>query len=145
MKAILAAGLTLLLAGSAFAQTETKEDPVASVDDVVGEVLVNQGEDYVAPAEGLRLREGDQVLTKSNSTVVVRYDDDCDVKVEENTIYTVDEPEDCAAIVALGEGGAATVGAGSTGRFILAGVGLIGIIAIFTNGNDDGPDQVVSP
>ncbi len=143
MKAILAAGLTLLLAGTAFAQTEPKEDPIASVDDVVGEVLINQGEDYVAPADGLRLREGDQVLTKDNSSVVVRYDDDCDVKVEENTIYTVDEPDDCAAILAVGSGSG--LGAGSTGRFILAGVGLIGVIAIFTESGSDRPDRVVSP
>lgn len=147
MKAILAGGLTLLFAGVALAQP--KEEPVASVDSLVGEVLINQGEDYVAPVDGLRLREGDQVLTKNDSSVVVRYDDDCDVKVEENTVYTVDEPEDCA-VVALGESaavaGSSTAGlSGSTGRFLIAGVGIIGVIAIFADGGSDKPDRVVSP
>lgn len=149
MKAILAAALTLLFAGAAIAQDE-KEDPIASVDDVVGEVLVNQGEDYVAPADGLRLREGDQILTKDNSSVVVRYDDDCDVKVEENTVYTVDEPDDCAAVIALGEGAAVGSGiaagaVGSTGQLLISGLGIIGIIAVFTDSGSDRPDQVVSP
>lgn len=144
MKAILAGGLTLLFAGVALAQP--KEEPVASVDSLVGEVLINQGEDYVAPVDGLRLREGDQVLTKNDSSVVVRYDDDCDVKVEENTVYTVDEPEDCA-VVALGESAAVagSTTAGSTGRFLIAGVGIIGVIAIFAGGGSDKPDRVVSP
>lgn len=148
MKALLAIAVSVMFAGSAFAQTE-QDDPVASVDDVVGEVLVNQGADYVAPADGLRLREGDQVLTKADSSVIVRYDDDCDVKVEENTVYTVDEPEDCAAVMALGEGaaaGATTAGVtGSTGQFLIAGLGVITLVAVLTHDTSDRPDQVVSP
>ena len=148
MKALLAIAMTVALAGTAFAQTPPPVT-VGSVDDPVGEVLVNQGEDYVAPVEGLRVREGDQILTKDNSSVIVRYDDDCDVKVEENTVYTVDEPDDCPPVVALGEGaavGTATAGiTGSTTQFLIAGLGLITFVAIMTHSDGERPDFVVSP
>ncbi len=140
MKALLVAGITLVFAGFAAAQPA---DPVANLQDRTGQILLNTGDGYVTPPINAPLMKGDQILTKTNSSVVVHYDDGCDVRVEENTVYTVERPEECpAGIMAVGEGTA--VAASSNVPFILAGVGVVALIYIFSD-NGDNNDRVVSP
>lgn len=106
----------VLGASVAFAQTDKPESDAELVE-IEGSVLVNQGEQFVPASEGIRLKEGDRVMAMSESGALIKYDDGCDVRVEPDTVVTLDEGSPCAgwllgveraapAGLALGAGGA---------------------------------------
>ena len=69
----------------------------ATIIDIVGDVLVNQGEKYVPASEGMKVKNGDRVMVLNNSKATVRYDS-CLFSVESFDIYQIDD-KTCAALL----------------------------------------------
>ncbi|MFA5685266.1 MAG: hypothetical protein WCY72_07175 [Lysobacteraceae bacterium] len=90
---ILAAAV--LAAAPVVAQDE-KPKSDAIVTEIVGSVLVNQGEQFVPALDGMELKEGDRVMAMSESGALIKYEDGCDVRVEPDTVVTLDEGSPCA-------------------------------------------------
>ncbi len=70
----------------------------ATLKEVTGSVLVNQGEQFVELAPGTQLKPGDRVMSMEDSKALVRYFDDCEVEVEEGNVYTIDERLPCPCL-----------------------------------------------
>lgn len=80
-------------------------EPVASLTQVQGTVMVNHGKDYVAARSGTPLRPGARVLTMDKSSASVAYKDSCVKQLKENGLLVVHGPADCE-----GTGAVKTVG-----------------------------------
>jgi hypothetical protein len=111
---------------------------VAELKDVVGNVLVSRESGLAAGSEALRLVEGTRVITTAKGTVTVKYDNGCEVKLEENQRFEVESGKPCTALVAQAqsillepEGMALAGGAGGFVGLTVAipavGGGLIGL------------------
>jgi hypothetical protein len=109
---------------------------IAELREVHGNVLVSGDTGLASGGEKLRLEKGTRVITTANATVVVAYDNGCDVKLKENQRFEVDDEKPCTALVAqpqsilaTPEGAAAAGGAaGALGYFaslpVLSGAGI---------------------
>ena len=73
---------------------------VARLKDVKGNVLVSRESGLAAGAESTRLTEHARVITTANSTVVVVYDNGCEVRLKENQRFEVETDKPCAALLA---------------------------------------------
>jgi hypothetical protein len=96
---------------------------VARLKDVKGNVLVSRESGLAAGGEAVRLREHARVITTANSSVVVQYDNGCEVKLKENQRFEVEVDKPCAALIAqaqsiLMEPAGATLVGGTAGVFI---------------------------
>ncbi len=112
---------------------------VAILDEIKGNVLVNQGENFVPGVEGQSLNAGDRVMvTKSGSSATILFGKDCQTEVKTGTIVTIPEHSICeggqlvtqslqpgtgTAPGASGNGVGLT-GSGNAGIYTLAGVAL---------------------
>jgi hypothetical protein len=72
-------------------------EPVASLTQVQGTVMVNYGKDYVAARSGAPLPPGTRVLTMDKSSASVAYKDSCVKQLKENGMLVVRGPADCQA------------------------------------------------
>jgi len=151
---IISAPLMLGLGLGAVAQPAS----VASLTDVQGKVLVNQGRDFVPAQSGLQLKAGDRVLVLGDGAAKVVFPRPgksaegqaadakyCAVSMKANSLYTVDGFAQCAKgtvamksfvqqaqAAAAGAAGAAGAGAAGAGAAVggLAGIGAVGAGAI---------------
>lgn len=111
---------------------------VAILDEIKGNVLVNQGENFVPGIEGQSLNAGDRVMVTKNGNAIVVFGKDCQTEVKSGTMITVPEQSICeggalvtqslepgagAAPGANGTGVGLT-GSGNAGIYTLAGVAL---------------------
>jgi hypothetical protein len=123
----------LLLGGPALAQSAS---PVAKLADMVGDVLVSRGDAMVAGANGMPLTSGTRVVTTAGAKVTIAFDFGCDVRLNENSRFTVTTGADCAALAkevvvlgpapgAIGGGVAAAVPIAPTGGFMV-GAAIVG-------------------
>lgn len=69
----------------------------AEINLMQGKVLVNQGEGFVALAEGSALKAGDKVLVGKDSSVIVAYNGGCAVSINEAKVVTVAKAAPCKA------------------------------------------------
>lgn len=72
-------------------------EPVASLTQVQGTVMVNHGKNYVAARFGTPLRPGARILTMDKSSASVAYKDSCVRQLKENGLLVVRGPADCEA------------------------------------------------
>lgn len=87
---------TVLMAGSALASDAVSTAGVdASLAQVQGTVLVNQGERFVAAAPGLALKKNDRIMAMDDSAAVVKYFEGCEFRVEAGTVATLPEQLPC--------------------------------------------------
>jgi len=104
----------LVMALGAEAQgAQGNNEPVASLAQVQGTVMVNHGKDYVAARSGTPLRPGARVLTMDKSSASVVYKDSCIKQLKENGLMVVRGPSDCestGAVKAVGPYYAAAIG-----------------------------------
>jgi hypothetical protein len=95
----------VVLGGLAFgAQAQGPQggnEPVASLTQVQGTVMVNHGKDYVTAQSGTPLRPGARVLTMDKSSASVTYKDSCVKQLKENGLLVVRGPADCQATGAV--------------------------------------------
>lgn len=92
----MALGLGLTFgAATAFAQGPA---PNATLKDIGGKgnVLVNQGEEFVPATEGMRLKPGDRVMVRDDSEADLQFDDECAYEISENKIVTIPGSSPCA-------------------------------------------------
>ncbi len=94
---VLALGIGLL-SGTAEAADAVAAPLQATLKEITGSVLVNQGEQFVELAPGTQLKPGDRVMSMEDSKALVRYFDDCEVEVEEGNVYTIDERLPCPCL-----------------------------------------------
>jgi hypothetical protein len=129
----------LLAAFHPFAQ-ETRQG-IAKLKDVHGNVLVSTETGLASGDEGLRLTRGTRVITTARADVIVAFDKGCDVKLEENQRFEVDDEKPCAALIAQAQsilaepaGAVAATTAGSAAAYSVflpaLGGGLLGVEAI---------------
>lgn len=88
--AILAAS-TILVSSSVLAAEETNV-----LAKIKGEVLVNQGESYVAAQEGMQLNPGDQLMVMDGGMASIEFADGCLYKVNGNEVLRVSIQSACA-------------------------------------------------
>jgi hypothetical protein len=69
----------------------------AEINLMQGKVLVNQGEGFVALAEGSALKAGDKVLVGKDSSVIIAYKGGCAVSINESKVVTVAKAAPCKA------------------------------------------------
>jgi hypothetical protein len=95
LAAAIAAALT-----AASAPAQGTNDGVARLKEVKGNVLVSRESGLAAGGEATRLREHVRVITTANSSVIVQYDNGCEVRLKENQRFEVETDKPCAALVA---------------------------------------------
>jgi len=89
----------------------------ATLTQIRGDVQVNQGSEFVAASEAMTLQPGDRVLTATDGSAHITFDDGCDLDAAPNTLITLPETSTCAGGALLAQNVAPTeagaVGAGS--------------------------------
>ncbi len=118
----LAAAITAAFAATAAPAQGTSEG-VARLKEVKGNVLVSRESGLAAGGEAARLREHTRVITTANSTVIVQYDNGCEVRLKENQRFEVEVDKPCAALIAqaqsiLVEPAGATLAGASAGAVL---------------------------
>jgi hypothetical protein len=137
--------LAVLALGVAFSAAAAEAPATNStLTEVRGRLSVNQGDEFAPAVEGMRLKAGDRVMAQATGEGEIKFDDGCELEVEENTIVTVpNEPECKAALVQhLNPGGGAAIGATGNGGVGLM-VAIVAAIDIWWLNEDD--DDTVSP
>lgn len=116
---------------------------------VEGRVLVNQGEQFVPAQHGQTLYPGDRLMTIGQSTAVALYPDDCEVRVDPESVVTLPRVSTCAGGVVhmqrVNPAGRVAIGAdrGGVGRIIaIAAFVVLGVCAITGDCDGDGSDTV---
>lgn len=152
-KMLATAALALAFIAPAYAQ----EPPpmVAQITDIDGRVLVNQGDEFKPAVKGLRLKPGDRVMVQDDSNVVITYDDECKMDVDENKIVTISDRSTCAGgtplVQQLNPTGGAAIGASGGGPLewaftaLVVGTEIAWLLDIDHNDDDEDDDDVVSP
>ena len=85
---VLAAALAAL--GAASAGHATEKIALASLGEVSGKVLINQGKGFVAARPGMELRAGDRVIALDGAAAQVVYKDGCVTRLKERNLLPVD-------------------------------------------------------
>ena len=127
-------------------------EPNATLNNVNGNVSVNQGKEFVPAQAGMQLKPGDRVMVPEKGSATITFDDACRMDLGESKIITVPAKSVCAgAVVAQqgvgpGEGGGgAAIGDDddhdNTGVWIM--VATVAAIDIWALSEDD--EQTASP
>jgi hypothetical protein len=138
-KQILGTGFATLLV-SVGTGAQAQQEPIATLTQLEGKVLVNQGEETVPAQAGMSLRSSDRVLTLEDATALVVYKDGCGLPLEENSQLTLMSVDECTQgvaavdavsemaafeVIALGAGAGPTVGATALTAGAFAGLGYV--------------------
>ena len=117
----------------------------AEINLMQGKVLVNQGEGFVALAEGSALKVGDKVLVGKDSSAIISYNGGCAVSINEAKVFTVAKAAPCKAgetvasvdsdliapVAASGLGAGGIFAGGTTGPLVALGaVVLVGGLVV---------------
>jgi hypothetical protein len=91
MKKIIIAGVASLAVCGVYA------DPIqlASLSNLDGKVLVNQGRGFVAAKPGMTLKDGDRVIALDGSHAAVVYADGCVTQLQENSVIAMSKAAGC--------------------------------------------------
>ncbi len=84
---VLAAAIAVAFVGSSFAEEKIV---LASLGDVNGKVLVNQGKGFVTAKDGMEVRTGDRVIALDKASAKVVYSDGCVTDLKENKLLSMD-------------------------------------------------------
>jgi hypothetical protein len=148
MRSIVTTLSTLILLGaSGMASAQDKAGPVATLEKLEGTVMVDRGTGYTTQKGVVQLNEGDSVITLKDSAAEIVFSDGCRAQLKANNMMSISLNPGCKApIVAVnppapftaGAAGAAGAGASSWAVPVLAGAGVIALIAA-SGGDDDTP------
>lgn len=84
---LIAAAIAALVAATA-AQAEERM-VLASLGDVSGKVMINQGKGYVAARSGMAVREGDRLIALEGAGTQILYQDGCVTSLKERNLLPV--------------------------------------------------------
>jgi hypothetical protein len=130
-------------------------ESVATLSQVTGVTLVNQGAEYVTATAGMPLREGDRLMVLDGGAATVKFTDGCLHNLADNTILTIGKANSCSSgtlaatqvgpIVAqaVPAGGLGLVGTGIIAAGVVAGVVLVGSVS--DTGSDERAPRPLSP
>jgi hypothetical protein len=96
-----AVGLAVSLAAASAAAQAPESTATLKGIEGKGRVMVNQGEEFVAATEGMRLKPGDRVMVQDDSSADIQFDDECQYEIDENRIVTIPDKSTCAGGVPL--------------------------------------------
>ena len=150
-KAIVIGMLAFGMALSAAAQDGPSPNATLKEIEGKGNVQVNQGDEFVPAAVGMRLKPGDRVMVQDDSSAEIKFDDECEYEIHENRIVTVPDKSNCAGgkplVQELNPEGANAIGAtGATGTGnggVAWMVGIVAAIDLWWLNEDD--NDTVSP
>jgi len=138
LQSLLSAALATALgvAGSA--------EPVATVSQIQGVVLISQGADYVTAKQGMTLLEGDRVMAMDGGSAALTYSDGCKLDITDNQVFTIGSAASCSQGTlsqrAVGPYlAAAPALAPATGGLIAA--GILGTVVVVGLASDTGSDN----
>jgi hypothetical protein len=130
----------IFVGASSMASAQEGQPKVATLDEAEGTVMVDKGKGYASTKINTPLNEGDRVITLSNSTAEIVFDDGCKLMLKPNNLVKIERASGCRAAIAAVDGTAAASasrsGASSIGSALL-GIGVIAAIAIVDH--DDTP------
>jgi hypothetical protein len=145
MRSIVTTLSTLVILGaSGMATAQDKAGPVATLEKLEGTVMVNKGTGYTTQKGSVPLNEGDSVITLKDSTAEIVFKDGCRAQLKANNMMSISLNPGCKApIVAVNPpapftAGAAGAGASSWAGPVLAGAGVVALIAA-VGSDDDNP------
>ncbi len=120
-------------------------DIVASLVQINGTALVDQGEQYTTAKEGMSLRTGDRVMVMEGGSAILKFADGCSYPVGDNRILTVGAADSCTSgalaqdsvgpYYAAAAAPAATAGAIAAG--VVGTVVILGASGAIETGSDD--------
>jgi len=114
--------------------------PLATLDSVEGNVVVERNGSMIPATAGIQLQQGDSIRALDNGTAVVKFNN-CEVPLTSNTFFSVDKAQQCAANVQeIGVGGPRFQGPAAA----LTVAGII-VVAAIINNNQDHDDTPASP
>ena len=96
-------GLTTAVLGFAAALCmgdAAAQQTVARLKQVTGNVLVSREAGLATGTEAQQLVNGSRIITTSNSTAIVVFDNGCEVRLKENERFEVDSQKPCALMIA---------------------------------------------
>jgi len=134
----------LVFLGTANIASAQNKAPVATLDKLEGTVMVDKGAGYTTQKGVVQLNEGDSVITLKDSAAEIVFSDGCRAQLKANNMMSISLNPGCKApIVAVNPpapftAGAAGAGASSWAVPVLAGAGVIALIAA-SGGDDDTP------
>ena len=146
---ITAAIAATLLASSAFAA-----EPVATLGDQTGTVLVNQGEEFTTATENQALQAGDRVMLMEGASATLTFADGCALPLEAGSLLEVPAQSTCAGAVAnvqkIGPTYAQAVGSGAKDDdtmvyVVFGGAGALIVYGLTRDDYSIRPDPSVSP
>ena len=120
-------------------------EPNATLNNVNGNVSVNQGKEFVPAQADMRLKPGDRIMVPEKGSATITFDDACRLDLGEGKIVTVPAKSVCAgAVVAqqgvgpgAGGGGAAIGDEGHGNGGVAIMVGVVAAIDLWWLSEDD--------
>ena len=85
----LLAASTIMVSGAAIADSQ------ATLSNISGEVLVNQGESYITAQEGMPLNSGDQLMVMDGGQARVEFTDGCLHNMKGGDLYRISDKSAC--------------------------------------------------
>ena len=129
----LLAASTIMVSGAAIADSQ------ATLSNISGEVLVNQGESYITAQEGMPLNSGDQLMVMDGGQARVEFTDGCLHNMKGGDLYRISDKSACVVDPAQLSGSQYTQvqqGLG-TGDKVVLGTIAVGGTAIALSGGDN--------
>ena len=110
--------ITAAIAATLLASSAIAAEPVATLGDQTGTVLVNQGEEFTTATENQALQAGDRVMLMEGASATLTFADGCALPLEAGSLLEVPAVSTCAGAVAnvqkIGPTYAQAVGSGAT-------------------------------
>jgi hypothetical protein len=133
----------LLLLGTGSMASAQEPAQIATLNEVEGTIMVDQGKGFVTVKGDTVLKEGDRVVTLGGSSAKITFADGCKAQLKANNMMTITRTLGCKADIAEIVPVQETVA--STSPFLnnlivplLAGITAVGAVAD-NNDNDDTP------
>ena len=116
-----------------------------TLQNIKGNVLVNQGVAYNPAFEGMPLRQGDRILTLRDGYATISYSDNCDRELEPSTLEQVGTEASCLAGAIVQKDPRVLGVKAETVEGLTAGVISGGLIYLLKDSRDDDDFRPLSP
>jgi hypothetical protein len=138
----------LSLSASALAAT------TATITRIDGEVMVNQGEQFVAANAGQVVMTGDRLLVPQGGSLSLTFEDGCVMDVKADTLVQIPDASTCAGSAPMtqqvtpsgtGAAGGSAAAAGEDSAFGWGYLGTVLAVVLFYDPGGEGDNDTASP